>query len=314
MGKSHESKTEKLNMILNREQYRIMKIARTVKDLHDLMKAAESADRKIGFVPTMGALHKGHADLVRRCVSENHLSVCSLFVNPTQFNNPDDLKNYPRTEQQDLRLLESLFCDVVFIPSVEEMYPEHNLINLDFGILENVMEGKFRPGHFRGVATVVEKLFRMVNPYKAYFGEKDYQQLLVIQELVSRLNLKVRIVPCQTVREPDGLAMSSRNVHLSEVERKQAPVIYNTLRLAASRFLNQEKVEDIYDEAVKRIEENKLFKVEYFQILLIQTGRKPLLQLIQEYTNTENIRIFTAVKASNVRLIDNIPVPKSAVL
>ena len=162
--------------------------------------------KTIGFVPTMGALHEGHLVLIRRAVAENDFVVVSIFVNPIQFNNPDDLAKYPRTLETDLKMLESTGCHLVFAPSAEEMYPEPDRSEFDFGKLDKVMEGKFRPGHFNGVAIVVKKLFEIVSPHKAYFGEKDFQQLAIIKNMVSQLNLPVHIVPCPIVREPDGLA------------------------------------------------------------------------------------------------------------
>jgi pantoate--beta-alanine ligase len=188
--------------------------------------------KSIGFVPTMGALHPGHRSLIERARVENEVVVCSIFVNPTQFNDPKDLVNYPRTPELDYAILEEAGCDIVFSPSVEEMYPDDHLLDLNFGDLETVMEGHFRPGHFKGVATVVSRLFSITTPTRAYFGEKDFQQLAVIREMNRRLKTGIEIVSCATLREADGLAMSSRNIHLNYEERNHASIIYKALLFA----------------------------------------------------------------------------------
>ncbi len=206
-----------------------MKIIHTVSGLEEALQQVRRQGESIGFVPTMGALHEGHATLVRQSVAENDFTVVSLFVNPTQFNNPEDLRLYPRTPERDHRLLERLGADLLFTPSVEEIYPEPDRRVFDFGLLDKVMEGRFRPGHFNGVAQVVSKLFRFVQPDKAYFGEKDFQQLVIVREMVRQLQLPVEIVGVPIVREPSGLAMSSRNARLSAQERENAAQIYRVL-------------------------------------------------------------------------------------
>lgn len=200
-----------------------MHIFNTISETQQYLKAQQRAGKTIGFVPTMGALHAGHISLIERAKTENDLAVCSIFVNPTQFNNSDDLKKYPRTLERDCEMLRPVGCDVVFAPSAEEMYPSLPQLKMDFGTLETIMEGKFRPGHFNGVGIVVSKLFNIVKPDKAYFGLKDLQQVAVIRRMVQELSFDLEIIPCPTLRETDGLAMSSRNTRLSPEARALAP-------------------------------------------------------------------------------------------
>jgi pantoate--beta-alanine ligase len=256
--------------------------------------------KSIGFVPTMGALHEGHIELVRRARGENHVVVCSIFVNPIQFNNPEDFAKYPITIEDDLQKLFDAGCDVVFNPSAKEMYPKPDNSVFDFGQLENVMEGAFRPGHFNGVAIVVKKLLEIVRPNKAYFGEKDYQQLLIVTELVRQLGMPVEIVPCAIVREADGLAMSSRNMRLSAQERAIAPVIYKTLCLA-SQMASQKSIADICLWVKQQIEANQM-TLEYFEIADAIT-----LQPANQMEKEKKYRAFIAAFLGPVRLIDNIP-------
>jgi pantoate--beta-alanine ligase len=218
-----------------------MLIFNTISEIQHYLKTQQRAGKKIGFVPTMGALHAGHISLIERAKTENDLVVCSIFVNPTQFNNPDDLKKYPRTLELDCKLLLSSGCDVVFAPSAEEMYPNLPHLRIDFGTFETVMEGKFRPGHFSGVGIVVSKLFNIVKPVKAYFGQKDLQQVAVIRRMVEELSFDLEIIPCPTWRETDGLAMSSRNSRLSAEARTLAPQIYKALNLAKAKLQNVHK-------------------------------------------------------------------------
>ena len=206
-----------------------MKVVSTIAELKNLLDDFRAEGKGIGFVPTMGALHNGHASLVKRSVSENDVTVVSVFVNPTQFNDKNDLKNYPRTLDADCALLENVGATVVFAPSVEEMYPTEDTREFSFAPLDTVMEGACRPGHFNGVAQIVSKLFYAVEPHKAYFGEKDFQQLAIIREMVRQLAFDIEIVGCPIVREEDGLAMSSRNTRLSAEERQQALQISQTL-------------------------------------------------------------------------------------
>ena len=280
-----------------------MEVIKSHEVLQTILKEQERQGKKAGFVPTMGALHHGHASLIDRSVSENELTIASIFVNPAQFNDPKDLTNYPRTPEADYSLLESHGCDVVFIPSVEDMYPGNmDLLDLDFGSLATVMEGKFRKGHFQGMATIVYKLLQLIKPFHAYFGEKDFQQLAIIRFMVKKLHLDTEIVGCPTIRETDGLAMSSRNIHLTPNERTAAPVIYESMKHFIS--LNHVfSVDKIKEKVVEAIEKNGLFKVEYFEIVDSET-----LQRVNKWTESESLRACIAVLSSTTRLIDNIPV------
>jgi pantoate--beta-alanine ligase len=271
--------------------------ATRISEIKDYLRSRQGMVQ--GFVPTMGALHEGHLALVRRAREENNLVSCSIFINPIQFNSPDDLEKYPRTLEEDLKLLGDEGCDMAFVPSVEEMYPEPVTEKFDFGILETVMEGKYRPGHFNGVAIVVKRLFDIMKPGKAYFGEKDYQQLKVIQELVNRHNMPVNIIPCPTVREDDGLAISSRNRRLSKGERSVAPLIYLVLN-EVNKQAGKTPVNDLVEWAVTQLSESG-FVVEYFEIANSET-----LLPIQEWDPDLKTRAFTACYLGNIRLIDNI--------
>ncbi len=254
----------------------------------------------LGFVPTMGALHEGHISLIRRAKAENDIVVCSIFVNPIQFNNPQDLEKYPRTLGKDCEMLSEAGCDVLFNPSEKEMYPEPVHEEYRFGLLDQVMEGRFRPGHFKGVAIVVKRLFEIVKPHKAYFGEKDYQQLLVVKEMVRQKGIPVEIIPCAIVREPDGLAMSSRNIRLSPSLRTAAPVIYQTLReLPAKR--SQHSVTETIRWAIEQIEAVNPLKVEYLEISDALT-----LSPASHWDDFPSLIACIAVWAGDVRLIDNI--------
>ncbi len=259
------------------------------------------AGKSIGFVPTMGALHDGHLELMRCAQKENDLLVVSIFVNPIQFNNPDDLKKYPRTLDEDKKKLEAVGCDLLFAPDAKEMYPEGEPEkHYDFGQLDKVMEGAFRPGHFNGVAIVVKKLFDIVQPHRAYFGEKDFQQLTIIKKLVEMEKIPVEIVPCPIVREPDGLAMSSRNRLLTPEERKEAPFIYQTLREAKLRRQHI-CANPLRQMIINRFEGNEHFKLEYFDIVDDRT-----LQPVKAWNDKVGTVACVAVWLGNVRLIDNI--------
>lgn len=265
-----------------------------------LSEALKQRKGTCGFVPTMGALHEGHLSLVDRCRKECDTVVVSVFVNPTQFNDPNDLKNYPRTAEADIALLEKAGTDFAFMPSVEEIYPEKDTRVFDFGLLDKVMEGPSRPGHFNGVAQVVSRLFDIVGCDTAYFGEKDFQQIAIIREMVRQLNYPIRIVPCPIVRNPDGLAMSSRNLLLTPEHRKAAPLIYQTLREEVNLH-RAFPVEETKRRVIERINANPLLRVEYFSIVNADT-----LQDINDWSEAENIRGCIVVHAGTVRLIDNI--------
>jgi len=277
-----------------------MKVFKTVDSIQNYLSIIDKK-KSLGFVPTMGALHKGHLSIVNKAKNENSIVVVSIFVNPTQFNNEDDLNKYPVTLENDLKLLETEHCDVVFIPSVNEIYSKNIKSEVfDFDNLDKVMEGEFRKGHFDGVGTIVKKLFEIINPNRAYFGEKDFQQLQIIRKMVKNNNLPVKIIGCDIYRENDGLAMSSRNTRLNTKQRNEAPIIYKTLIKAAELFPNK----DIHfvKEMVKKVyETNDTLNLEYFEIADIETLKPILIK-----NNDKKYRAFIAVFAGEIRLIDNI--------
>lgn len=267
----------------------------------ELQKELESlADEKIGFVPTMGALHKGHLSLIHESVKENDITVVSIFVNPTQFNDSNDLKNYPRFLDKDIDLLKNTGCDFVFAPSSKEIYPEKDNRIFDFGNLDKVMEGKYRQGHFNGVAQVVSKFFNIVKPDVAYFGRKDFQQYVIIKKMVEILNMKVEIKACPIVRESDGLAMSSRNLLLTEEQRKNASFISETL-FKARNITNKFSVKELKDWIVNTINTNPFLEVEYFDIV-----DDVELKSIISWQERNNKVGCIAVKVGEIRLIDNV--------
>lgn len=277
-----------------------MKVISTKKELTRALETYRNEQKTVGFVPTMGALHQGHATLVRQCVAENDVCVVSVFVNPTQFNNKEDLRLYPRTMEADCALLESLGVEMVFSPSDAEMYPEEDTRQFDFGMLDKVMEGTFRPGHFNGVAQIVSKLFEAIKPDKAYFGEKDFQQLAIIQEMVRQLHIPVKIVPVGIVREANGLAMSSRNARLSELQRQEATNIYRVLKESRA-CVGTKSVAECLNFVIDHINKIDSLDVEYFEIV---DGKS--LQAISQWTDSEDIVGCVAVFCGEVRLIDNI--------
>ena len=272
----------------------------TVKELKSAVKSAREAGKSIGLLPTMGALHEGHKSLVDRCRKENDVVVVSVFVNPTQFNNKEDLRTYPRTEEADKALLEAAGCDVVFMPSVEEVYPEPDTRVFNLGPVAEVMEGPMRPGHFNGVAQIVSKLFMMVEPDRAYFGEKDFQQIAVIREMVRQEGFKLEIVPCPIVREADGLAKSSRNVRLTPENRAVAPNIYRLLSESLD-FAKSHTVEETIKFVTTGINAYDAMEVEYYQIVDGIT-----MQPISAWTDTRYAVGCITVYCGDVRLIDNI--------
>ncbi len=256
--------------------------------------------KTIGFVPTMGALHQGHLSLAECSNKETDITVASIFVNPTQFNNPNDLKKYPRTLDADLQMLEKVGCDIVFIPSVTEMYPEEDNREFDFGSIATVMEGEFRPGHFNGVGQIVSKLFDAVSPDKAFFGQKDFQQVAIIKALVRLTNSDVEIVSCPIVREADGLAMSSRNVRLNSEQRKNSALISKTL-FEAVKLKKSYTVEQMKKWVINTIDQNPFLETEYFEIV-----DDTQLQPISAWNDTEKAVGCITVNVGEVRLIDNI--------
>jgi pantoate--beta-alanine ligase len=280
-----------------------MKIINTVSELQNHIM--EDNASPVGFVPTMGALHEGHLSLVENAISKCPVVVVSIFVNPAQFNDINDLKNYPRTIESDINMLGSILrpADIVFIPDVKEIYPETDTRKFQFGNLDNVMEALHRPGHFNGVAQVVSRLFDIVNPDIAFFGLKDFQQLAVIKALVKQINSKVKIIPCQIVREKDGLAMSSRNRLLDPEIRKNVPVIYKTLSVA-SGMISECDIPEIRKFVKESINGTKGLTLEYFEIVddteLIPVSRKKEMMPWKKYYGC------IAIKAGKIRLIDNI--------
>lgn len=268
-----------------------------------LAKQRESG-LKLGFVPTMGALHAGHISLVEKAKRENDLVIVSIFVNPTQFNNPEDLRNYPRTPEDDHKKLTAAGADLLFEPTVDEIYT-HGLKEgkeVDLGKLENVLEGAHRPGHFKGVVQVVSRLFEIVQPHTAYFGEKDFQQLAVIRKMTQALGYPVEIIGCETMREESGLAMSSRNLRLSEEERETATQIYKAMKYVRD---NRKQIGDseALKNAIDTINSQPPLKVEYLEIADANE-----LQPISENDHSKNARIFAAVFCGPVRLIDNMEI------
>ena len=254
----------------------------------------------MGLVPTMGALHEGHISLVKTCKEGNDVAVVSVFVNPTQFNDKEDLKRYPRTLDKDVALLEKNGCDYVFAPSVEEMYPEEDTRVFNFGYVESVMEGAKRPGHFNGVGQIVSKLFDAVQPHRAYFGMKDFQQVAVIKNMVKQLHYNLEIVPCPIIREADGLAMSSRNTLLEPEYRKNAPHIHAVLQ-EATKLTSEMSVDELKQWVTEEINKNPYLEVEYFEIV-----DDTELKTIRDWKEN-NVKVgCVAVYAGKIRLIDNI--------
>ena len=277
-----------------------MEVLNNIKSVHNLIVKLKKTGKTIGFVPTMGALHQGHISLVEQSLKENDFTLVSVFINPTQFNNSEDLKKYPITIDNDIEILKKHGADAVYFPKVEDIYPngltsEH----YEFFGLEMQMEGKFRPGHFDGVATVIRRFFEIVQPLNAYFGEKDFQQLRIVQELVKNFHLPIQIVPVAIKREEDGLAMSSRNVRLTESQRKESPIIYQIL-LQAKEYLKNHSIEETKKFVEEKFKETS-FKLEYFEI----ADEKNLLPA-KEKLKDQKLRAFIAVFADEVRLIDNL--------
>ena len=280
-----------------------MEVFNSKKKIKKAISALKAKNKTIGLVPTMGALHIGHASLIKRGLAENDMVVVSIFVNPTQFDNVSDLEKYPRTLQRDVALLNKVSKDkiIVYSPSVEDIY-ENNIASTSFSFdgLEFEMEGKFRKGHFDGVGTIVKRFFEIVKPHNAYFGEKDFQQLQIIKKLVEKQNLEVNVVGCEIYREPNGLAMSSRNERLTAKQQNEAPFIYKTLQEAKLKFkaMSAQKVSEW---VVKEFTKNIHLELEYFIIADTET-----LKPIKRKSVKKNYRAFIAAYAGEIRLIDNI--------
>jgi pantoate--beta-alanine ligase len=270
--------------------------------LTDFINTVKTPNSTIGFVPTMGALHQGHLSLMQQSLAENQLTVVSIFVNPTQFNNPEDLEKYPRTLEKDTKKINQLNPEIiVYAPTVDDIY-EGNVSSQDFDFdgLENQMEGKFRPGHFNGVGTIVKRLFEIVLPNNAYFGEKDFQQLQIVKKMVDKNHMDVNIVGCPIFREANGLAMSSRNERLSTEEREHAAIIYQTLLEAKEKFQTQ-SCNEVKQWVKEVFESNNNFDLEYFEI----ANEATLIPCEAQLKDT-NYRAFIAVFVNNIRLIDTI--------
>ena len=275
-----------------------MKSVSTVAELRELL--APLRNKTIGFVPTMGALHEGHISLVERARKECDVVVASVFVNPTQFNDKNDLRNYPRTPEADAAMLDAAGVDYVLFPSVEEIYPEPDTRQFDFGLIDKVMEGATRPGHFNGVAQVVSRLFAIVEPTKSYFGEKDFQQIAVIRAMVAQLGLSIEIIDCPIIRDTDGLARSSRNLLLTPEHRVAAPHIYEVLSAAQAK-VGEMSPRELEAWVVGEIDQNPLLKTIYFHAVDAAT-----MQQVESWAESERVQGCVAVQAGEIRLIDNI--------
>lgn len=280
-----------------------MKIVSTITDLDDFLNKPANNWKSIGFVPTMGALHEGHKSLIIRSKTENDLTIVSIFVNPLQFNDKKDFERYPHTLESDIAKLTAAGCDILFYPTTEEIYPKDFAqdLDLDLGMLDQVMEARFRLGHFKGVCIVVKRLFDIIKPHKAYFGEKDFQQFAIIKYMVKKLVVPIQLIACPIIREEDGLAMSSRNMLLSLEIRQSAPLIYKTLLLAKSK-----RSEMVLNELKRWVENtintNPFLKLEYFEIVDSET-----LIPTASINHSHSLHACIAVRAGEIRLIDNIP-------
>lgn len=276
-----------------------MTICGTIVEVDRLLNRYREEGKVIGFVPTMGALHEGHLSLLQAAKKDCDITICSIFVNPTQFNDKKDLERYPRTPARDCKMLEDAGCDVVFMPAVDEMYPEPDTRQFDFGRLDKVLDGAHRPGHFNGVAQVVSKLFSIVKPDKAYFGLKDYQQVLIVNKLVEQLQMPVEIVACPILREEDGLAMSSRNALLTPEERKAAKTIPQIMQIARTEF-GKISISDLRQKMLDAIKAEPLLKPDYIEFCDAQT-----LKSISEIHPGQKIICLVAIFSGRIRLIDN---------
>jgi pantoate--beta-alanine ligase len=280
-----------------------MRVFRDIASIRQHLQSYKDRSQTIGLVPTMGALHNGHLSLVRRSIEENDVTVCSIYVNPTQFNNPDDLARYPRIEDQDLGMLEAEGCQIVFHPGDADMFPVDPALYIGMDYLDGVLEGHYRPGHFKGVRLIVAKLLNITNPDRAYFGKKDLQQLVVIRQMAKALDYATIIIGVDTVREEDGLAMSSRNLLLSPEQRKQAPCLYNRLLFAQERFMQGQTADEIKAEVYRYFEDIEQIRLEYFEFVDANSF-KP----VDNKNSSNHVSICVAAYVGNIRLIDNISV------
>jgi pantoate--beta-alanine ligase len=277
-----------------------MEIFKQIAPLRAYLDQARKSNKTIGLVPTMGALHQGHISLVEASKSQNTITVATIYINPTQFNNPNDLQKYPKTPEKDILMLKNAGCDAVFTPDDHEMYTEKPAINFDFGNLDKVMEGKFRPGHFSGVALVVSKLFNIVQPDKAYFGQKDWQQFAIIRLLVRELKFNFEVSSVPILREVDGLAMSSRNLRLSPSQRSSATVLYQCLQMANKALKSGTSLETVKKAVLERVNEKLEMKLEYFEL-----ADSKNLTILNNVDNSVSPILCIAAYAGEIRLIDN---------
>lgn len=268
----------------------------------EYVRSVKQSGQMLGFVPTMGALHNGHLSLIEKSAEECDITACSIFVNPSQFNDKADFDKYPRLFEKDIQMLANTKCNIIFAPEIKEIYEDesYDLLDINLAYLEQELEGKFRQDHFQGVVTVVKKLFDIVQPDKAYFGQKDYQQFMVIKKLVEYFEMPVELVRCPIIRENDGLAMSSRNLRLSADERAFAPTIYQTLT-KAKELLNSKSIAEIQSWAKDQLSGNKLVEFEYFEIRNADD-----LRAVDNIDTVKELVILTALKVGKIRLIDNI--------
>lgn len=279
-----------------------MRVVHKVPELKDYLTESGRQTKKVGLVPTMGALHEGHLQLIRQALSENDFVICSIYINPAQFNNQEDLQNYPVTLEKDFELLDKLGCHCTFCPDNNTMYPKKTLLTTDMGYLDRIMEGKYRPGHFNGVRMVVAKLFNIIKPDQAYFGKKDFQQLAIIRQMIRDLSFDVKIRPVDTVRESDGLALSSRNLLMTMPARKDATIIYKALCLAREQLTKGELPKKVKRMVRKMFaSKNNLGKLEYFEIV----DKETLLE-VDHIAEPEKVQLCIAGYFLKVRLIDNI--------
>jgi pantoate--beta-alanine ligase len=278
-----------------------MEIFKEISPLKAFLKQARTDGKSLGLVPTMGALHKGHLSLLEASKAENDITICSIYVNPTQFNNPQDLIKYPRTYDGDLAMLQKVGCDVLFSPTNDEMYLDEALMTLDFGPLDKVMEGHFRPGHFSGVALVVAKLFNIVEPDKVYFGQKDWQQFTIIKRMVEEMKFNLLLRSVSTTRESDGLALSSRNLRLKENDREKASTLYKALNQAKEELIGkQTPFSKVSQEIKEMVEEQQGIQLEYFELADSEN-----LKLIADVEEADQPILCIAAFVGDVRLIDN---------
>ncbi|MDG1805221.1 pantoate--beta-alanine ligase [Flavicella sp.] len=278
-----------------------MKVVTTIKEISNIITSLKSSQKTIGLTPTMGALHEGHISLITKASSENDFSIVTIFINPTQFDKKEDLDNYPSTLDADIKLVENTGCDLIFTPNASEMYANNiDVESFSFDGLENEMEGKHRANHFDGVGTIVKKFFEITQPTKAYFGEKDFQQLQIIKKMTVKNQLPIEIIGCPIFREKDGLAMSSRNTRLSKKQRESAPFIFKTLT-KASQLFQSDSIATINSWIQTEFDSNPDLDLEYFEIANEQT-----LQTASSKSESTKYRAFIAVYAGKIRLIDNI--------